>query len=249
LLISVVAVVLSVQFYLVRVAGWDRSTAFFASLPGALSYVVAAATASGADLRRVVVGQSIRLFLLVAAIPALISSIEPAAVPIARTALEIVPLILLLAASAAGALVLHYVRFPAGLLSGALLVSGVAHGASIVDGTLPAWLTVTAYVVLGAMIGSRFVGTDLAFLRRIAAASVGAFLVATCVAAAFAFAVASLVDVPFGQILLAFAPGGLDAMTALALAMHMDSAFVAAHQLARFILIAVGVPIIARKVV
>jgi membrane AbrB-like protein len=247
LALSVVAVVVAVQIYLVWIAGWDRTTAFFASIPGALSYVVAMAATSGADLRRVVVGQSIRLFLLVAAIPALISAVEPPSVAVARPVVDLIPLVLLLACSAAGALVLHRLRVPAGLLSGALLVSGIAHGTSIVTGTLPAWLTVAAYVVLGAMIGGRFVGTDLAFLRRIAAASVGAFVVATAVAAVFAVAVAAVVKVPMGQILLAFAPGGLDAMTALALALHMDSAFVAAHQLARFILIAITAPFVARK--
>jgi membrane AbrB-like protein len=247
LLLSVVAMVVAVQVYLVRVAQWDRSTAFFASLPGALSYVVALAATSGADLRRVVVSQSIRLFLLVAAIPALVSAIEPVTAPLPRPVVEPVGLLLLLGISAAGALALHTLRVPAGLLSGALLVSGVAHATNFVPGTLPPWLTVAAYIVLGAMIGGRFVGTTLAFLRSIALASAGAFLVATGVAAVFAFAVAAVVDVPLGQILVAFAPGGLDAMTALALALQMDSAFVAAHQLARFIAIAVFAPFAARR--
>ncbi|MEJ0012007.1 MAG: AbrB family transcriptional regulator [Bauldia sp.] len=247
LLISVLAMVVAVQVYLVRVAGWDRSTAFYASLPGALSYVVALAAASGADLRRVVVGQSIRLFLLVVAIPALVSSLEPIVPPTPPPLMAPIPLVLLLAASTAGALVFAALRVPAAYLTGALLVSGVAHAAGIVSGTLPPALTVVAYITLGAMIGGRFVGTDLAFLRRIAAASIGAFLVATAIAALCAFAVAAVVDVPLVQILVAFAPGGLDTMTALALALHMDSAFVAAHQLARFVGIAVVAPFVARR--
>ncbi len=246
LLFSVFAMVIAVQVFFVRVAKWDNSTAFFASLPGALSYVVALASASGADLRRVVVSQSIRLFLLVAAIPALISAVEPATAPVARPIAEPLALVLLLAGSTAVALLFNALRVPAGLLSGALLFSGVAHATNLFPGALPSFLTIAAYVVLGAMIGGRFVGTDLAFLRRIAAASVGAFLIATAVAAICAFAVTTVVDVPLSQILLAFAPGGLDAMTALALALHMDSAFVAAHQLARFIAIALFAPFMAR---
>jgi uncharacterized membrane protein AbrB (regulator of aidB expression) len=59
-------------------------------------------------------------------------------------------------------------------------------------------------------------------------------------------ATAAIVDVPIGQVLVAFGPGGLDAMAALALTMHMDSAFVAVHQLARFIAIAIVAPFAAR---
>lgn len=246
LIVSLVLVVFAVQVYLMRVARWDRASAFFAAIPGAMSYVVAVAATTGADLRRVVVSQSIRLFLLVAAIPALVSAVEPPMAPVARPVLEPPGVFLLLVASTLGALALHRLRVPAGLLSGALLVSALAHATNQIDGTLPAWQIVAAYVTLGAMIGCRFAGTDIAFLRSIALTSVGAFVVATAVAALSALAVASFAGVPFGQVVLAFAPGGVDAMTALALALHMDSAFVAAHQLVRFIVIAAFAPFVAR---
>ncbi|HVY20778.1 MAG TPA: AbrB family transcriptional regulator [Bauldia sp.] len=246
LVVSLILVVLAVQVYLTRVAGWDRTTAFFAAVPGAMSYVVALAAATSADLRRVVVSQSIRLFLLVAAIPALISAVEPPMAPVARPVLEPPGVFLLLVTSTLGALALHRLRVPAGLLSGALLVSALAHATNQIDGTLPPWQIVVAYVVLGAMIGCRFVGTDIGFLRRVALTSIGAFFVATAVAALSALAVASFAGVPLGQVLLAFAPGGLDAMTALAIALHMDSAFIAAHQLMRFIVIAIFAPFVAR---
>ena len=246
LIVSLVLVVLAVQVYLTRVAKWDRTTAFFAAIPGAMSYVVAFAATTGGDLRRVVVSQSIRLFLLVAAIPALVSAVEPPMAPIARPVLEPPGVFLLLVSSTLGALAFHRLRVPAGLLSGSLLVSALAHATNQIDGTLPAWQIVVAYVVLGAMIGCRFVGTDISFLRRIALTSIGAFIVATVVAALSALAIASFAGVPLGQVLLAFAPGGVDAMTALAVALHMDSAFVAAHQLLRFVVIAIFVPFAAR---
>ena len=247
LLVSVVAVTFAVQTFLVRVAGWDRRTAFFAALPGALSYAVALATINGADVRRVAVGQSVRLFLLVALIPMLVARIEPiSSEPVVRSVAEPVTLVALIVASLAGSLVFVYLRLPAAFLSGALLVSGAAHGTGLIDGGFPDWLLVATYVALGAMIGCRFLGTSLAFLSRTAAASVGAFLIALVVAGAIAALVASLVDAPLAQILVAFAPGGLDAMTALALALHLDTAFVAVHQLVRFIAIAVLAPFATR---
>ena len=63
---------------------------------------------------------------------------------------------------------------------------------------------------------------------------------------AFGLAVAMVIDIPFDQAIVAFAPGGLDAMMSLALALHMDTAFVAAHQFARFAGIAFGLPFFLR---
>jgi membrane AbrB-like protein len=147
----------------------------------------------------------------------------------------------------AGAAILYWLRFPGALLAGSLVASGILHGGGWVEGTLPTALVVGAFVVLGAFVGARFAGADLALLRRIAAVSFGAFLLATTIAGFFAFAVAKITGISFAQVLIAFAPGGLDAMTSLAIALNMDSAYVATHQLQRFLLIALFVPIAARR--
>ena len=43
--------------------------------------------------------------------------------------------------------------------------------------------------------------------------------------------------------LIAYAPGGLDAMTILAFALHLDPAFVGAHHLWRFFYVSVMMPL------
>ena len=96
------------------------------------------------------------------------------------------------------------------------------------------------------MVGSRFAGTNLRFLGGILLASIGAFVVATGIALAMAMGVAAVTGVPTDQAIVAFAPGGLDAMMSLSLALNMDSAFVAAHQFARFAGIALTLPFMAR---
>ncbi len=70
LALSIAACVVGVRAFLMRVAGWDRQTAFFSAVPGALSYVLALASETGADIRKVAASQSIRVFLLVAVLPA-----------------------------------------------------------------------------------------------------------------------------------------------------------------------------------
>ena len=248
LALSVAACIYAVRAFLIHAAGWDRDTAFFSAVPGALSYVLAVASETRADIRKVAASQSIRVFLLVAVLPSVIVSVAPEPLvpplPIVAPPLELPALVL---AGGAVGLVFRRARVPAAWLTGGLAASAVLHGTGAVAGTLPTPVVIAAFVLLGALVGSRFSGTNVRFIARIGAASVGAFVVALAVAGAAAVAVAALVGAPLDQVIVAFAPGGLDAMTTLALALHMDSAFVAAHQLARFVGIALTLPFLARK--
>ncbi|HZP21240.1 MAG TPA: AbrB family transcriptional regulator [Bauldia sp.] len=247
LLASIVAVQVAVQFFLVRGMGWDRMTAFFAAIPGAMSYVLVTAAEAGADLRRVAVGQSTRVFLLVALLPPAITAVEPHALAV------FTPLVAgwgeqaaMLAAGTAGGLLFHFLRVPAGLLSGSLIASAVLHGTGLVAGTLPGPVVIAIFITLGAFVGSRFVGTSFAFLRQVGLAALASFVIALGLAGAFALLSATLTGVSLPETMVAFAPGGLDSMTSLALALHMDLAFVSVHQLARFIGVALVTPIIVR---
>lgn len=247
LLLTVIAVTAGVRSFLVHVSGWDRETAFFAAVPGALSYVIAVAATTGADIRKVAVSQSIRIFLLIAVLPAIIVAIEggpPSGPPVMTASWE--ELALLVAVCSIVGFAFRYFRVPAGLLTGSFAASSFLHGSALVEGTLPQPVVIVAFVLLGALVGSRFVGTSLAFLVRILVPSFGAFLVATMIAGLAALAVAAIIGIPFDQAMVAFAPGGLDAMMSLALALHMDTAFVAAHQFARFAAIAFGLPFFLR---
>jgi uncharacterized membrane protein AbrB (regulator of aidB expression) len=48
--------------------------------------------------------------------------------------------------------------------------------------------------------------------------------------------------VKFSDIVVAFAPGAMDAMLALALTLHVDPVFVGAHHLSRFIFVSIATP-------
>jgi membrane AbrB-like protein len=247
LALTVVAVTWGVRSFLVHVSGWDRETAFFAAVPGALSYVIAVALTTTADIRRVSVSQSIRIFLLVAVLPAIVVALEgelPSGPPVAAASPGDVAVLVI--ASVAGGFAFRYMRVPAGLLTGSFAASAFLHGSGLVEGTLPQPAVIAGFVLLGALVGSRFVGTSLSFLAGIVAASFGAFVVATAIAGAAALLVAGVTGIAVDQAIVAFAPGGLDAMMSLALALHMDTAFVAAHQFARFAGIAFGLPFFLR---
>ena len=57
------------RLHLARARGWDVMTARYCALPGALSQVLVLATRSRADLPRIALAQSLRVFVLVALLP------------------------------------------------------------------------------------------------------------------------------------------------------------------------------------
>jgi membrane AbrB-like protein len=152
-------------------------------------------------------------------------------------------LALLVIVSTAAALVAYRMRLPGGLIVGAMLTSGILHGTGIVHFNLPPAIIIASFVALGAMIGSRFLGTDLIRLRQLLTASFGALLVGMSVAGLFAAGTAFALSLNFADVLIAYAPGGLEAMTILAFALNLDPAFVGAHHLWRFFYVSVMMPV------
>lgn len=236
-----------VALYLNRHVGWSRSTSLFSAIPGALSYVVAVADQSDADMRKVTVAQTVRVFILVASLPSLITFLlgDTPAMPVKATP-DIGPALIQLAAGVFGALLFRRLNVPAATLIGAFFASALLHGADIIDGRLPDYLLVPGLVVIGSMLGSRFAGTSLATLRLFLAPALVAFAIAMAINSVAAVAVSALIGVPVAQTLLAFAPGGLDAMTVMAFTLALDPAFVAAHHLSRFLLMVLFLPLMAQ---
>jgi membrane AbrB-like protein len=250
LLLAMGAVTGLSTLYLMRVHGWPRAAAIYATVPGALSQVLVMASSAGVDVRAVATVQTLRVMILSALLPgalalaglAPVAAPSPAALP--WTADRLMELALLMLAAGAAGLVFHRLRFPGGLLVGALLASAILHGSALVQVNLPQPLLLTCFVVLGAMMGLRFAGTEPGVLRGLLAAALGAFAVAVAASAMAAALVSWALALSPADVVVAFAPGALEVMMILAFAMHLDVAYVGAHHLARFIAISFGLPLL-----
>ena len=237
LFMAVAGVIAGVYLFLHRVAGWDKATAFYAAIPGAMSYVLAMAVESPADLRRVAIAQTFRIMVLVVVLPVVIvgSGLSgPLQVPVWPVA-GLRELAILLPVGIIGAIAAEHAGVPAGLLTGAFLASAVVHGAGLAHGNLPQPVLIPCFLTVGIVIGTRFLGTDRDLLLGSLAASVGAFLISAGVAGLGVVAVLMTTDIGFDAAALAFAPGGLEAMTALSFMLGADPAYVATHQVFRFV--------------
>jgi membrane AbrB-like protein len=243
--LAVAAMTASAYAALIRCRGFSRETALFAAIPGGLSFVFVAAQGTGADMPRVAVAQVFRLFVLMAIVPLLAGRLGgPPQVPTPHD--PILTSVALIAVSFAVAYALARLKIAPPFLYAAIGVSALTHGLGIAAGRPEQIVQIAAQALVGAWIGTRFIGFDWTLLRSLLPAAFLAFAGALLTAAAFAAATAALIKAPFVQVLVAFSPGGLEAMTMMAFALGLDPLFVGVHHLARFLLISAGLPILAK---
>lgn len=250
LLISLPVTMGAVMLYLHHVSKWNYRETLYASAPGALSAVLAMASEAKVDVRMVAFVQTVRVFFLIAALPGMLLAAglsASGAIPVSPGvhAATIGGTFVMAGSGIASALIAERLRIPGGLMIGPMLVNGILHGTGYVQGGVPPLVLLASFVVLGAFTGTRFAGTTFAMIKRLLLDSIGAFFVALAVCVSFALLAAWLAGENPAKTIVAFAPGGLEAMTILAFMIGLDPAFVGAHHLARFVLIALTLPFAA----
>ncbi|HEY5377905.1 MAG TPA: AbrB family transcriptional regulator [Pseudolabrys sp.] len=252
LLAAIFCISVSGAQYLRVAHGFDTITAYLAAAPGGLSQVMGLATELDADIRAIAIVQTMRVVIIAVGLPAGLSlfglvhhatrsiggSFNPA---------QLVELTILIVASAAMSILAFRIRFPGGLLFGAMLTSAALHGTGLIHVVMPWWVTNTVMISFGAVTGSRFAGTPLRLLANFLGAAFGSFAVALAVAGISSAGLVSILSLPIGEVMIAFAPGAVDAMMLLALALNLDPVYVGAHHLVRIFFVSLAMPLFARR--
>jgi len=251
LVAATVAISVAGTVYLRVVHGWDGLTAYLGSVPGGLSQVMALAVEFKADVRGVAIVQTIRVIILTVGLPALFAGLGlvdhvTVAAPATFDISQIDELAILVAASTVAAVIAYWLRFPGGLLFGAMVTSAVLHGTDTLRVAMPWWLSYTVMIAFGAVSGSRFANTPIRLLVQYTGAAFGAFGVAIAVTAGFAGLVLLLLDIPVAEVMVAYAPGAVDAMLLLALALSFDPVYVGTHHLVRIFFVMGTMPFVVR---
>jgi membrane AbrB-like protein len=238
--------------YLRRLHGWDRVSASLGAAPGALSQCVAVATELEADERGIVIVQTMLDDIIAVGLPAalaVLGLVTPSTRGVggAFDPSRIGELILLIAICAAAAWLAYRVRFPGGILFGAMLASAALHGSGLIHAAMPWWAANAAMIALGGISGSRFADLPLKLLLRYLGAGLGSFAVSLAVAGSFAASLVAALSLNVSDAFIAFAPGSVDVMMLLALALHTDPVFVGAHHMARIFFVSVTMPLLAQR--
>jgi membrane AbrB-like protein len=253
LMLASLGMIAATMTYLRVVHRWDSLSALMGASPGSMAQVIALSSELGGDLRAVAIVQTVRVLLLVVGLPnglALFGLVVPA-VPVPRGPAGFSVLgemLLLLGVAVTFALIFLRLRFPGGLLFGALAGSAILHGTGLIHAALPWWVGGASVITLGALVGSRFANTSARMLLSHLGAAFGSFAVSMVVATVFVVIVARLFSFPIANIVIAFAPGAQDTMMVLALALHLDPVYVGAHHLARFLIVTFAIAVAARRI-
>lgn len=234
---------------LVRRFGIRPDTAALSVSPGALSYAVVLASQGHGDLRSVVVMQSVRLLLVTLCLPPAIAALAgtpPAAVAGAGPVPDWLATAALAVAGMTLGWALERLRLPAAYLLAGLATSGGAHALEWVHGPLPDPVVFFGFAVTGAVIGSRFTQIARADLLRLAMAGLAVTVVSVTLSAVGAVVVSGLTGLSFPAVWVAFAPGGVEGMAAMGLALGYDPAFVATHHIFRIAFVIALLPLALR---
>jgi membrane AbrB-like protein len=142
-------------------------------------------------------------------------------------------------------------KIPAGMVLGAMAAGTTIRLAGLIPGDLPDLMVVGILILTGSLIGSRFVGLTRSEVVGAAKGGLVTTAITVAIAVLVAGGVASLTGMPYGQVWLGLAPGGLESMGALGVALGYDTAFIAAHHVIRLLLLSFVIPavvILVRRV-
>ncbi|MGI9317431.1 MAG: AbrB family transcriptional regulator, partial [bacterium] len=220
LLISLVLILHTSSWLLRKVFDFDRTSAVLASSPGHFSYILGLSTDTRADIQRVSIVQSLRVMILTMIVPLIFvlmggeSSVISEKIQSFMSWSHIFGIALVSGCVGWG---LKRLGIPAAFLLGGMLVSALSHVNRLTHGDLPEWLSISAFLVMGTLIGSRFSGITPRALGGSLAAGLMIAALATAISVAASFFTAMQLGLPINHVLIAYAPGGVETMAAMAI--------------------------------
>jgi membrane AbrB-like protein len=239
-------------WYLRTLHRWDGVSASLGAAPGALSQCVAVATELDADVRGIVIVQTLRVAIIAVGLPASLAALGLVApstrgVGGAFDLSKLDELLLLIVICSLCGWLAYRLRFPGGILFGAMLASAALHGSGLIHAAMPWWAANAAMIALGGVTGSRFADLPINLLMRYLGAGLGSFATSLVVAGSFAATLIAGLSLNASDAFIAFAPGSVDAMMLLALALHTDPVYVGAHHIVRIFFVSVTMPLLAQR--
>ncbi|HEX4829113.1 MAG TPA: AbrB family transcriptional regulator, partial [Xanthobacteraceae bacterium] len=124
LVVAAICMMTATAFYLRLVHGWDPLSALLGASPGSMAQVMALSAEFDADVRGIAIVHVMRVLLIVLGLPAGLalfgSTVEPVVSTRGATEPSLVELAILLAVSSFSALAMLRIRFPGGLMFGAM---------------------------------------------------------------------------------------------------------------------------------
>ncbi|ENM5907188.1 AbrB family transcriptional regulator [Vibrio mimicus] len=231
--------IISSYLWLTKREGWTPFESLLGAVPGAMAAILVISESSQKPSTKVVYSHSVRLMILTL-LALLISNSAPDAVPVEGRltayawliffTLALVSLLLGKASTLLG--------IPAPYMLAALLITASFNSFSTgIEMQLPKWMVLFATALLGILIGSRIADTTLREAMAYSRAGFMVTMIGLLVAVGVSGVFSILLDKSWVVLLLAWVPGSVEAMTAVALLLGMEPVFVMINHALRLLLL------------
>jgi len=231
------------------------STAAWGCSPGGASVMTALAEAHGADIRMVAFMQYMRLFVVVVTASAVSHLLLGQGAPTAAggrwdlgLSAPLVPVLETVVLVVGSAVVASKLSFPSAPLLVPMAIGLLLNSTGVVDLTLPNWLVVLTYFLLGWYIGLRFTSPMVRYALRAVPQILTAVTALILLCCGAAWMLHAWAGTDWLTAYLATSPGGLDTVIAIALSSRCDIPFVLCLQTARLFTVILVSPLVARLI-
>jgi membrane AbrB-like protein len=235
---------------LARLAGFDKTTGIFASVPGGASEMAVLGERFGGRIDRIAAAQSLRILIVVAIVPAAITALGVhGADPYVQGAkvFDSAGFAVLMALTLAGSIAFQWLKIPNAFVLGSLAIVIPLTAAEINLSLLPPLVSNIGQCLLGCALGARFQPDFLQGAHRFVSAVALTVVLSIVLSAAFGVAVAWAADLQPVTLMLGTAPGGMPEMCITAKVLQLGVPLVTAFHVTRMVVLLLATPLVFER--
>ena len=242
-------------FAFLRLVGFDRTSAFYAAMPGGLHEMPVMAKRAGVypwNMSAIRLVHATRVLVILAVVPFAIEMIlgvrlhsfvgsQTAEVPISEMALMLI-------SGVVGWLVAARIGLPGAAFVGPLILTALCTLSGLINSLHTQDMFFYSQYLIAMFLGMRFSGYTFKELRIYVAAGVAYVVFIGVLSLVLIIVITRLLGLEPLDALIAFLPGGQPEMAVMAVASISDVAFVATHHVFRVLLVVFFVQLLLRRV-
>jgi len=245
--------ILAGMYYFYRFQGFDKKTAYLSSMPGGVIEMVIIGEEIKANIAKITLVQSSRLFFIVVTLPFVIQYIFKVdisgnrliTIPIVN--INILEFIALLALGFLGGYLAKKVKLSAAYLIGPMIISIIVHSTGVITITVPDEFLKFVQVVFGTIIGFTFRGVSVKEILLTLKATFGHFMILSLISVTFILIAYHSFGFPVISTLLAFSPGGQAELNLIAILVAANVPYITLHHIVRLFIVMNIAPIFAKR--
>ena len=232
---------------LARLAGLDKTTGIFASVPGGAAEMATLGERFGGRMDRIAAAQSLRILIVVAIVPGAITALDiHGSEPYQQgaTAFDARGFALLMAATFAGSAVVQWLKLPNAFVLGSLAVAIPLTAAQFDWSAMPPVVSNAGQCLLGCALGSRFQPDFLRGAHRFVGAVALTVVLSIVLSALFGAGLAWAAGLDAATLVLGTAPGGIAEMCVTAKVLQLGVPLVTAFHVTRLVVLLLATPMV-----